>query len=269
MVNIYKKIRYTSKLQILLIALVLLTISCSQQPQLRIAVSKASGSVHYLNYPKWLQKAGNVEIVDMINLTAEQAVQELETCSGLLLTGGPDVHPGRFGKEYDTSRCEIDSRRDTLEFALIKKALELKLPILGICRGEQILNVAMKGTLIVDIPSDYDTTVIHRSANPPYPKHKVSIAEGSLLSKICDVKEGEVNSSHHQAVAQIAETFIVNAKAPDGLIEGFEWKQPQGKPFLMAVQWHPERLEENNPLSLPIAKYFLKEAKKNVELSKN
>lgn len=226
----------------------------------KIALSKGSEHRGYEKYEEWLNKIDDVNCIDLYDLKLNEALEELDGCDGLLLTGGPDVHPDRYGKGWDTLRCEIDRRRDTLEFMLIKKALEKKIPILGICRGEQILNVALGGTLIVDIPHDYDTLVVHRCGNPDTCFHEVKVLDGSLLQKLTGTSIAMVNSNHHQAVDKIAGELIVTARSRDGLIEAYEWEKPEGRPFLLAVQWHPEKLEITNPMSMPIGKYFIEQA---------
>src|SRR3989339_56202 len=228
----------------------------------KIALSKGSEHKGYEKYGEWLNKIDDdVDCLDLYDLNFKEALEELEDCDGLLLTGGPDVHPERYGKGWDTLRCEIDSRRDTLEFMLIKKAMEKKIPILGICRGEKKLNVALGGTLIVDIPKDYDTMVVHRCGNPDTCFHEIKVLDGSLLHKLTGTSIAKVNSNHHQAVDKIAEELIVTARSRDGLIEAYEWAKPDGKPFMMAVQWHPERLDDNSPMSKPIGKYFIEKSK--------
>ncbi|TAL68021.1 MAG: gamma-glutamyl-gamma-aminobutyrate hydrolase family protein [Bacteroidetes bacterium] len=229
----------------------------------KIALSKGSEHKGYEKYAEWLKKIdSDVDCTDLYNLSLKDALDELDDCDGLLLTGGPDVHPARYGKGWDTLRCEIDKRRDTLEFLLIKKAMEKKIPILGICRGEQILNVALGGTLIVDIPQDYDTMIVHRCGNPDTCFHEVKVLDGSLLKKLTGTSIAMVNTNHHQAVDKIADGLLVTARTRDGLIEAYEWSKPEGKSFLLAVQWHPERLEDNNPMSMPIGKYFIGQSKK-------
>lgn len=233
-----------------------------------IALSKASGSASYQNYVNWLKSVdSNIVIVDMIDKQPLEAVNSLEKCSALLLTGGLDVYPGRYGKENDTARCDIDLHRDSLEFALISKAMKMKLPVLGICRGEQILNVAMGGTLIVDIPEDYDTIIRHRCNDDTPCLHEIQIIPGTLLYDAGKVMYDTVNTYHHQAVDKLARVFKITARSNDGLIEAYEWKRPKNKPFLLAVQFHPEKLDKSNPLAVPIAELFVSEAKKH-KLSK-
>ncbi len=239
-------------------------INTSNPPDtLYIALSKASGSTSYQNYINWLKSVDStIVIVDMINKKPIQAATELEKCYALLLTGGLDVYPGRYGKENDTSRCEIDPYRDSVEFALIKKALKMKLPILGVCRGEQILNVVMGGSLIVDISQDYDTIVKHRCGDDAPCFHEIQIIPGTLLYDAGKVLYDTVNTYHHQAVNKLANAFKITARSNDGIIEAYEWRHPKNKPFLLAVQFHPEKLDKNNPLAISVAEKFISEAKK-------
>lgn len=239
--------------------------------KLYIAISKGSGSEGYLMYAPWLKNIDtNICVVDLYVLDVKKAVDTLKYCSGLLLSGGPDVHPGRYGIAKDSVRCDyIDRRRDTLEFAIIKEAERLKMPILGICRGLQILNVYYGGSLIVDIPSDYKTKISHRSMDTnAIAMHKVNIDKESSLFKLTNLSEGVVNSYHHQAIKKLAKKLKITARAEDGIPEAIEWKNPHSKPFLMAVQWHPERLDYNHPLSKSLSEEFIKYVKKYQEKRK-
>lgn len=139
--------------------------------------------------------------------------------------------------------------------------MKIGIPILGICRGEQILNVTEGGSLIIDIPSDYPDAIVHQTENQDSCFHPVKIVEDTFLHQLAKETVVEVNSNHHQAVDQLAQTLIPSAYSPDGIIEAFEWKDKSNKPFMLAVQWHPERLEFESPLSSPIASAFIKASK--------
>ena len=153
-----------------------------QNKPLRIAISKASP-----NYVNWLKRADStVETVNLYPMPIDSAMVILENCSGLVLSGGEDVYPGIYGMEYDTSRCtEMDRHRDSLEIALIAKASDLGLPVMGICRGNQILNVYFGGTLFIDVPQDHGNRVIHQCDDWEHCFHSVGPAAGSLLREIC------------------------------------------------------------------------------------
>ncbi len=225
-----------------------------QPAPLKIGLSKASP-----NYVNWLKRADpSVQTVDLYALPITAAVQQLGRCSGLLLTGGEDVYPGRYGKEYDTARCtEMNRHRDSLDMALIGKALELKMPVVGVCRGAQILNVYLGGSLIVDIPKDLGTGTIHQCDDYLNCFHPVTTGKKSLLGSICMCDSSRVTTNHHQAVDRLSPQLAANAFSADKLVEGVEWLNPDGKSFLLGVQWHPERMDRSNPLSGRIAEEFL------------
>lgn len=226
-----------------------------------IALSKASGSDSYINYIEWLKAADeSIEIIDLTQKPFDEAISILENVHGLVLTGGADIHPERYGKSERLDECHIEPERDTLEFALFEKAKELNLPILAICRGAQLVNVALGGTLFIDIPTDYITDTEHRKRESKDSRHGLEVEAGSLLKKITKTNSGTVNSAHHQAVENLSTLLRKSAKSEDGLIEAFEWNESIGKGFLLGVQWHPERMEYDNPFSLAIAQHFLYEA---------
>jgi len=245
--------------------LLALIITCCSGPTVKpltIALSKGYPVDSYQNYYQWIASGDSTtKVIEMYNRSLDEALTELENCEALIVTGGEDLYPGEYGKEIDTARCgRFDFKRDTLEFALIKKALDLGIPIFGICRGEQILNVAMGGSLIIDIPSDHDTIVKHRIKDWKNCYHDVIIEPGTKLAWASNVTSGKVTSNHHQAVDKLSDVFKVSAQASDGIIEAIEWKDPEGKSFLMAVQWHPERMRKDNPLSWNLLELLLHEA---------
>ena len=234
---------------------------------IRIAISKAVPQKSYKNYIRWIHYADSTAIcLDMYHLGIDSALKVLENCDGLLLTGGEDIEPERYGVKLDTMRCDLpDKYRDSLEYALITKALELNLPIQGICRGEQILNTYFGGTLYLDIPTDLDTIVKHRYPKYKASTHKVTLSKNSLIAKMTNSTSGIVNSNHHQGVNKLAPTLVSTAKTEDGLTESVELKDKEGKAYLLGVQWHPEAMDYGNPLSSEIGSKFLMEANKYKE----
>lgn len=247
------------KLQfILFLLLTSFLISCQPQ-KTKILFSKAVGSSSYEQYVKWIQNSyPDVECINTYELDYDDALDLLTGSHGLVLTGGPDVHPGRFGRAADSVFCSIDLYRDTLEFALIEKALELKIPILGICRGEQIINVALGGSLIVDIPTEVEEHVIHQKSESYNSFHDILIMENSILNDTEEAITAKVNSNHHQSVGKLADDLKATAFTSDGIVEAFEWNEPDGKSFMLAVQWHPERMEKDDLLAKKILNIFLK-----------
>ena len=159
-----------------------------------------------------------------------------------ILTGGGDIDPALYGTR-DDGRSENKSEfRDALEKTLVELAVDRDLPLLGICRGCQMLNAALGGTLYTDIASQFNTRTVHDqpdSKDPGYLVHDVEILPGTLLAGITGLPSLRVNSRHHQAIVELAPVLRVTARAKDGLIEGVELT---GKKFCMSVQWHPEAL---------------------------
>jgi putative glutamine amidotransferase len=179
-------------------------------------------------------------------LEASMAVEQaLAGIDGLMLTGGDDVAPSRYGETPHAAVVEAEPGRDEFEIALITAARARNLPIFAICRGVQVLNVACGGTLVQDIPSQIAGALAHSLAVPqhlPYElAHEVWVDKDSLLATLLRerlVDESiEVNSRHHQAVKNVAKGFVASATAPDGVIEAIE--DPKAR-FCLGVQWHPE-----------------------------
>jgi putative glutamine amidotransferase len=200
-----------------------------------------------------LHVGGEVRVVDP-SMTVADVIGSID---GLLLTGGEDVSPTRYGEQAHPSVVDVDLLRDDFEIALITEGRRRKLPILAICRGIQILNVACGGTLVQDIPTEVAGAIDHSWTVPPHKPydlaHEVWLDKDTLLAKLMrerlsDTDACETNSRHHQAVKQVAEGFRVSATAPDGVIEAIE--EPAAR-FCLGVQWHPEnfwRTGEFRPL---------------------
>jgi putative glutamine amidotransferase len=170
---------------------------------------------------------------------AQLAGEILDNCDGLLLSGGTDVDPKIFGEVAHTALGRVDGPRDPFEITLAREAVRRDMPVLGICRGIQVLNVALGGTLIQDIPSDVEGSVVHETGDDRLViAHDVVIEPGSRLASLLSTTRLGVNSFHHQAAKRVGEGLTVSAKsAEDGIIEGLEMKD---RTFVVAVQWHPE-----------------------------
>ncbi len=244
-----------------------LFISCKTEApkQIKIAISKEKSDKSTTKYADWLLRHNNnIVYYNLYPMGIDSAIQVLKTCDGLLLTGGEDVFPGNYGKIDDTARCgAFDRYRDSLEFALINNAIAGNIPIFGVCRGEQILNISQGGTLYIDIPTDFDSTVSHRNPDWSRAYHPVRLVNNTTLYEICEGhRQGDVVTSHHQGIEKLGKGFLISAYAEDNLPEAIEWKDTTGYAFLMAVQWHPEAMDTLHPLSAPLAKKFLLEASK-------
>lgn len=169
----------------------------------------------------------------------ELAGDYLASIDGLIVTGGAfDVDPALFGAAERHATVKLKSRRTEFELAMVRGALERDMPILGICGGQQLLNVALGGTLIQHIPDEIAECLAHEQPNPrDEPGHEVALVAGTKLAAICGRPRIPVNSAHHQAVKQVAPGCLVDAVASDGVVEGIE--DPRRK-FVIGVQWHPE-----------------------------
>ena len=161
---------------------------------------------------------------------------------GLLLTGGGDIHPDNFGEPYHPSLKYVDEDRDALEIPLCQQAIADDLPVLGICRGIQVMSVAMGGSLYQDIDDEYpEEAVMHSAVKREDSRHEIEINE-SRLSEIVGKGVDSVNSAHHQAVNAVGEGFVVTARCKeDGIVEAME---DPSKRFVLGVQYHPERMIE-------------------------
>ena len=208
------------------------------------------------NYENWLRTEPWIKILKLGY--KRDNFHELKYCDGLLLTGGQDVHPRFYNKSEYVELCrDPDERRDEFELGVLEYGQQHQLPVLGICRGLQITNVFYGGTLVPDIESagNADHTKYDES-NDRY--HKLRVKDDSLLSEIVDSYEGMVNSENHQGADKIGHGLVGNANSEDGIVEGLERLQPGGKPFLLLVQWHPERMnDQQSNFSRNIKVHFL------------
>ena len=186
-------------------------------------------------YLDWVERGGGA-----VRLVAPGESRPLSGADGLLLLGGEDVAPDRYG-EADR-RCErINPQRDAFELALLRSALRKNLPILGICRGVQVLAVALGGTLYQDLSAELPrgrSRVIHRGPRHTDSRHRVAIEKDTALARLIGRDRALVNSHHHQAVRALPPGMRVTARSADGMIEAIEHP---GKRFVVGIQWHPER----------------------------
>jgi len=187
-------------------------------------------------YVRALADAALVPLVVPPILAPEAACSALDRVQGLVLTGGEDVDPARYGAAPHSRLGEVDLLRDALELALIAGARARRLPILAICRGIQIVNVALGGTLYQDLPTERPGPIEHSDSRS---RHDLQIEPGSLMHRTLGAVSATVNSRHHQAIRDLAPPLRASAWSEDGVIEGAELRSA-GDPWLLAVQWHPE-----------------------------
>jgi putative glutamine amidotransferase len=199
-----------------------------------------------LDYVEGVVGAGGVPVVFPPVGGARGAQALLGGIDGLLLSGGSDLHPSYYGEEAVPELGVTIPERDAFEMSLVEQALRRGIPILGICRGMQILNVALGGTLYQDLPSQMDHSVLlgHRQETPKWqPTHEVEVDAGSQVAEIMGTGELKVNSYHHQAVKDLASGLLAVAHAPDGVVEALEWRDLSQR-WLVGVQWHAEAMRE-------------------------
>jgi len=192
------------------------------------------------SYVDAISKAGNVPLIIADSKDPAKLRIALKEADILLLIGGEDVAPAYYGEAESPKLGEVNARRDTFEMALLKEAVRLHKPILGICRGLQVINVFFGGTLYQDLPSEYSNHSVNHSRSDSIFKavHGIVIYRGSRLHKVIQVDSIGVNSAHHQAVKDLAPGFRVAARCTDGVVEAIE----SDKYPVAAVQFHPERI---------------------------
>jgi putative glutamine amidotransferase len=217
---------------------------------MKIAVSRLS-----LNYETWLRNLDKeFKIVDHNGMDPADFRKKIGQFSGLVLSGGGDIHPSLYGNPDTEHYCQgIDIKRDDLEFNMLEAALTRGIPVLAICRGMQILNVFLGGTLIPHIAA-LSGHIRHKDQQDV--QHEVSISAGSQLFHITGVRSETANSSHHQAIDKLGSGLVISAYSADGIAEAAELSDPD-RQFCVAVQWHPERMNLESPLSGKIGRAFL------------
>jgi putative glutamine amidotransferase len=211
---------------------------------------------NFQNYPNWMAGQG----VEVVRLSyQEKNTSDFDSCDGFVLTGGIDVHPAFYQNpriDYPNTTVFNESR-DLFEIQVFEYARMHNKPILAICRGLQLINAAMGGTLIQDLQeNDFEN---HRKGAEGDREHKIEVKPDTLLAKISGTLNGFVNSAHHQGVDQIAVGLKVSALSNDGVVEAIEYEDPI-KPFFLGVQWHPERMQipsSNLAFSQNIRKAFI------------
>ena len=205
-------------------------------------------SEYYVNAVK---KAGGYPIVIFDNI-------DMPHIDGMILTGGGDVNPILFGEEPILQNGEISPKRDNFEWQLCEYKKKKKIPVLGICRGMQILALCSGGSIYQDIYTQTNTNIKHIQKAPRFQgTHTIDITENTILYNIAKQHSCIVNSFHHQSIKQVGEQFIVSAKSKDGLIEAIEHKT---LPFAVGVQWHPEIMTKDS-IQQHLFQTFIEKAK--------
>jgi len=208
------------------------------------------------DYVRSVETSGGLPLV-LAPGRPEDAPDLLDHVSGLLLTGGADIDPSLYGETPHPKLGAVFRERDVFELALCREALRRDLPLLAICRGQQVLNVATGGTLVQDIPSEISGAVEH---DPDVERwqtaHDVVILPRTRLREILGTERAAVNSFHHQSVKQLGRDLAVSARSTDGVVEGIERPADKGR-FVVGVQWHPESFWDHPPGFRPLFDAFV------------
>jgi putative glutamine amidotransferase len=212
-----------------------------------------------IDYPRAVSLAGGAPFIIPVLADTEAVRAIIQVADGVLLTGGGDIHAEIYGEELHQTSARHDPDRDNMEIEVVRLAREEGLPILGICRGQQLLNIAFGGTLMQDIPSQHPDALVHSMPEEDYAMHEIFIEEDTLLARVMHAPAMMVNSWHHQAVKTVGPGLRIAARAADGVVEGIE--SAEGKPIL-AVQCHPEACPTDHPCYLTLFHWLVEEAEK-------
>jgi putative glutamine amidotransferase len=212
-------------------------------------------------YVTALENAGLIPLIVPPLSNDRAAAAVLDSVSGLVLTGGEDVDPARYGEVRNEKVRNVNAARDATEAKLVLEAKARGIPVLAICRGIQMLNVALGGTLVQDIASQCKTDIAHDEDGPRDSRsHEIVVEPGSLIAKAIGTERATVNSFHHQSVKRVADGMRVTARSPDGIIEGLESTDEDW--WVMAVQWHPEEMTDSpEPWDRGLFKAFARQLK--------
>ena len=219
---------------------------------------------------KYISQYGGIPFVTQVAETQEQAEEIMEICDGLFLTGGDDVNPALYSEEKLECCGRFNDRRDKSDMLFLKAALKLGKPIMAICRGSQVVNVYYGGTLYQDIKTQFKTDITHQDFAREHfnaygvdnSAHRIKIQKGSPLYMIVGDDETGINSLHHQGVKDLGKNLVVQASAPDGMVESFYLDSDEQ--YLRAYQWHPE-FQDDNLVKDAIVTDFLSECLINRE----
>ncbi len=213
----------------------------------KIVIGIGEGS-KYATYENWVKDEPGLEIIKLSY--HENNFEEIEKCHGIILSGGHDLNPRLYNQPDFLPYCnpdDMDEKRDQFEWKMMQHIEENQKPMLGICRGLHFANVFYGGTLIPDIPAfgKFNHSKVKEGTDR---EHELTIDKNSKLYKITGQEKGIINSAHHQAVDMPGFGLVVTAFSPDGIIEAMERKEPEGRPYLMLVQWHPERMTDQQSI---------------------
>ena len=238
---------------------------------MNIGLTYTGSEEKHNNYLRWLKQGDDT--VGIITLSAETKENKgsITDCDALVLSGGIDIHPGYYNSDnfvYPNMPQKFNEKRDAFERSLFAAAQKQNIPVLGVCRGLQLINCILGGDLQQDLAgkNSIHKAIVDEKKKQFDKAHGLHIVPGTLLAEIAGTERGVTNSAHHQCVNAIAGELMVSCLSDDNVVEGLEWKDKAGKPFLFCIQWHPERMYEfqleKSALSAGIRNLFIKAIKK-------
>ena len=241
--------------RILLIILALVALqACKRAPVIGISCGRTSTGAATLsaNYTDAIARAGGIPVILPTVADSALASALIKTVDGVVFSGGPDLDPSYYGETFWNETVQVDTLRDISDLLLMRAALASGKPVMAICRGEQLMNVVLGGTLVQDIPTQVDTMIRHSGGT----RHRIGVEKGSVLYQLFGEDSLTVNSSHHQAVKDPAPGVRVTAHADDGIIEAYEYGNQ-----VIAFQFHPEGLARTDDTWLAPFRYFIQKVK--------
>ena len=210
-------------------------------------------------YVHAIEASGGIPMVLPYTQDIKTMERFIDLCDGFLFTGGDDIAPERYGEQIKDTCGEIQYYRDDFEFNMLRQVMKSSKPLLAICRGSQLVNVAFGGTLYQDMPSEKPSTVLHRQEDfGSTPAHSVSLVADTPLSSLIKQEHMQVNSLHHQAIKKLGDGLEIMALAEDGIVEALYLR---GEQYLRAYQWHPERMFDTDAQSRLIFADFINACK--------
>ena len=240
------------RILIFLLALTVLQ-ACRQAPIIGISCGRSESGAATLsaNYTNAVFRSGGIPLIFPTVVDSAMASILIHSVDGIIFSGGPDLDPSYYGETVWNETVEVDTLRDVSDLLLMRAALASGKPVMAICRGEQLMNVVLGGTLVQDIPTQVDTMVKHSGGA----LHRIGVEKGSVLYELFGQDSLTVNSTHHQAVKTPAPGVKVTARADDGIIEAYEYGDQ-----VIAFQFHPEGMARTDDAWLAPFRYLLKMA---------
>ena len=241
------------RIVLLLLAVAALQACGRHAPVIGISCGRSASGASTLssNYTEAVARAGGIPVIFPTVADSALAAILVKQVDGIVFSGGPDLDPSYYGESFWNETVEVDTLRDVSDLLLMRAALASKKPVMAICRGEQLMNVVLGGSLYQDLPTQYDTIVRHGGGTT----HRIGVEKGSVLYELFGEDSLTVNSFHHQAVKQVAPGVKVTAHAADGIVEAYEYGNQ-----VIAFQFHPEGMARTDDAWLAPFRYFVKKA---------